>query len=319
MTMKDLARLANVSVSAVSKAFSGAEDISEDTKKHIFEVAKEHGCYNKFYKGKYPKPIIAIICPELLGSHYSSIVEYLKDVIEQGGGIALVSTDNFDNDKKLELVEYYSEYLQVDGIIVISMCKANKEFSTPIVALFNSADERVDAVQVELKHGIEKAIELFGQLGHRNIAFAGEGHTHAKAKIFEEKCRREHLHGLIFESSERFEKAGVDCAKQILAAEDKCTAILCAYDDIAVGAIKHLKREGFNIPEDFSVIGIDNISVSEYMECALTTVDEHKASVCDIAWKLLQKKIKNKYYRPKKKYVFEADLIVRDSVGKAKQ
>ena len=50
--MRELAKLANVSVSTVSKAFSNAADVNEKTKNHIFEIAKENGCYGKFYKGK---------------------------------------------------------------------------------------------------------------------------------------------------------------------------------------------------------------------------------------------------------------------------
>ena len=50
MTMRELAALANVSVSTVSKAFHDAEDVSEETKVHIFEVAKKYGCFGKYYK-----------------------------------------------------------------------------------------------------------------------------------------------------------------------------------------------------------------------------------------------------------------------------
>ncbi len=63
MTMRELAKLANVSVSTVSKAFSETDDISEETKNHIFKIARNTGCYGKFYKGKYSKKVIAIICP----------------------------------------------------------------------------------------------------------------------------------------------------------------------------------------------------------------------------------------------------------------
>ena len=58
MTMNELAKLANVSVSTVSKAFSDADDVSEDTKDLVFAIAKEQGCFGKFYKGKYHKKII---------------------------------------------------------------------------------------------------------------------------------------------------------------------------------------------------------------------------------------------------------------------
>ena len=58
ITMRELAKLCNVSISTVSKAFLDADDVSSNTKKHIFEIAKENGCYGKFYKGKYHKKIM---------------------------------------------------------------------------------------------------------------------------------------------------------------------------------------------------------------------------------------------------------------------
>ena len=68
MTMRELARLANVSVSTVSKAFADADDVCRETKEHIFRIARETGCYGKFYKGKYSKKIYAIICSELISN-----------------------------------------------------------------------------------------------------------------------------------------------------------------------------------------------------------------------------------------------------------
>ena len=57
MTLRELAKLANYSVSTVSKAFHGAEDISESTREEIFKIAREHGCFGKYYKEKYQKKI----------------------------------------------------------------------------------------------------------------------------------------------------------------------------------------------------------------------------------------------------------------------
>ena len=83
MTMRELAKLCNVSISTVSKAFLDADDVSSNTKKHIFEIAKENGCYGKFYKGKYHKKIIGVICPELEGLYYTGFITELKRLMEK--------------------------------------------------------------------------------------------------------------------------------------------------------------------------------------------------------------------------------------------
>ena len=63
MTLSKLARLANVAVSTASKAFSMSDDINEQTREEIFRVARENGCFKKFFNAKYPKFVIALICP----------------------------------------------------------------------------------------------------------------------------------------------------------------------------------------------------------------------------------------------------------------
>lgn len=318
MTMRELAKLANVSVSAVSKAFSDAKDISLDTKTHIFKIAKEHGCYGKFYKGKYPKRIIAVVCPELQGTHYSTYIEILQNIIESNGGIMLVSTYHFDSTKQLELIEYYSAYLQVDGIIVFNMSPTDKSFDTPIVSLCGSGNKNVDEIALDINSAMSKAIKLLYDLGHKNIAFASEPLTKSKANMFLSHLKSNSDFKTVFESKERFEKAGTDCAEQILSSPTPFSAIICAYDDIAFGVIKHLTEQGIRIPEDISVIGFDNISVTEYLQTSLTTIDTHYEKMCNAAWNLLCKKIENKYYKIKKPISFTAELIVRDSVAKAK-
>ena len=105
MTMAQLAKLAGVSVSTVSKAFKDADDVSADTKQKIFAIAKEYGCYGKFYKSKFHKKIFAIIFPEIESAYYNDYVRRLQGIIEKNDGIVLMSTDNFDDNKQAELIE----------------------------------------------------------------------------------------------------------------------------------------------------------------------------------------------------------------------
>ena len=65
MTIQKLAKLAGVSAGTVSKAFSGSSEIPEKTRNHIFEVAKQNNCFEKYYKIKYSKKVVAVICPEV--------------------------------------------------------------------------------------------------------------------------------------------------------------------------------------------------------------------------------------------------------------
>ena len=318
MTMKELAKLCNVSVSTVSKAFSDTEDISKNTKELIFETAQKYGCYGKFYKHKYPKKIIAIICPELNSSYYSIFVKELQKLIEGNNGICVISSFDFNAKKQAELIEYYASYLKVDGIIVFSLMQnIKKGYETPIVSLFSSIDNAVDSVNIDMKSAINEAIKTLKLYGHKKIAFLGEQFTKGKEDSFKSAIEE---YGIIdahiVKSNYRFEKAGADGVNQLLNQTKNFTAIICAYDNIAFGAIKELKRNGYKVPDDISVIGIDNIASSEYTETSLTSIDNHPTDICSIAWDLLQKKLKNKYFKAKQNIIIKPQLIIRESLKK---
>lgn len=315
--MKELAKLCNVSVSTVSKAFSNTEDISSDTKKLIFETAKKEGCYGKFYKHKYPKRIIAIICPEIASNYYSIFIEELQRLIESDNGICVISSYNFCSEKKYELIEYYSSYITVDGIIVIgSVENLKKGCDVPIVSLFSDKCNFVDSVSTDIEFAINEAVETLISYGHKKIAFIGEPLTESKALYFKNstknKCNNEFI---IIQSDQRFEKAGVDGVRHLLSKSQDFTAIICAYDNIAFGAIKELKTRGFKVPEDISVIGIDNICLSEFTETSLTSIDTKPSDICTLAWDLLCKKFKNKYFRINQSIVVKPQLIIRESIA----
>ena len=319
MTMRELAKLANVSVSTVSKAFHGGKDISEETRAHIFATAKQYCCYGTFYQGKYHKKVIAIICPELAGDYYSTFTEFLQGMIEGAGCIAVLSTDHFQATRQEELIEYYSEYLRVDGILVFDLqVKLKKGHTTPIVSLYSAQNAAVDCVGIDVESAIFDAIGLLQELGHRKIAFLGERLTTLKARYFHHAASQLLPdEPLIITSKYRFEKAGEDGISQLNDHPD-ITALICAYDNIAFGAIKALEARGLRIPQDMSVIGIDNAPLGQYSSIALTTIDTKPEEVCTVAWELLQKKMESPYYKSTQSISIRSGLIVRDSTGPVK-
>ena len=78
ITLSRIAKLAHVSVSTVSKAFSMSPEVSEQTREMIFDIAKDHGCFKKYYKAKYPKHVIAVLCPEFKSRLYSQALSNLQ-------------------------------------------------------------------------------------------------------------------------------------------------------------------------------------------------------------------------------------------------
>lgn len=320
MTMKELAKLAGVSVPTVSKAFSGAKDINEKTRERIFELARQTGCYNKYYKGKYPQKIIAIICHEIISNYYVDFIDRLRQKIEEAGDIALIATDDFLAEKQADLIDYFSSYLKVDGIIVFDLkAKLKKNHIIPLVALFSGKDERVDTVFVDARTAIKDAVALLWDYGHRNIAFIGENLTKSKNEMFVKAMRMiSGRSGFLIQSNKRFEAAGEEGVDRLVEQFPDCTAIICAYDNIALGAVKRLQSYGKSVPADLSVIGIDDIGMSRYAETSLTTMGVDADEVCRLVFELLQRKLKNPYYKMMEKIQVKNELIIRQSVRKIK-
>lgn len=318
MTQRELAKLANVSFSTVSKAFNNSDDISEETKNHIFRIAKQYGCYGEFFKGKYHKKIIAIICPEIVSSYYAEFIKYFQMLIEKDGDIPIISSDNFDKNTSDELIEYYASYMKVEGMIVFGLKgELKKGYNVPIVSVFPATESSIDTVKVSFMGAVFEVVKILTDYGHKKIAFIGEKLTSSKAELYKKAMKNIGNSNInIIESEYRFEKAGEDGIQRLLASGDGCTAVICAYDNIAFGAIKELKRAGLRVPDDVSVVGIDNINTGKYTEPSLTTMDSNPKEVCTAAWNILKEKIKNPYFQSRKNIVIDSKIIIRESIGR---
>lgn len=324
MNLNTLAKLAGVSVATVSKAFSGSGEISEETKNKIFEIAKANGVYDRYNKNKFDKKVIAVICPELKSNYYSSFITTLDREISACGGIMTVSVTNFSAEREQELIAYYSSYCKADGIICIGMHAENeKTEGTPVVGLFASKKTRcIDVVKSNTYKALEDAVMYLKGCGHTEIGFVGEALTVGKQEMFKDCLRRaaipvidEYIHISDF----RFEEAGVNTIENWLRSGKKMpTAIIAAYDYIAIGVIKALKNAGIRVPEDISVIGMDDINVVPYLETPLSSIRNNTEFACRAAAELIMKKIENKYYIQKEPIIIPSEFVIRASSGKRK-
>lgn len=322
MNMKSIAKQAGVSLSTVSKAFSGSKEISEKTRQHVFDVAKQQGLFDTYSKNTFHKKVIGVICPELISDYYTAILTALNREIEAHNCIMNLSISNFKADSIEELFSYYSAYCNVDGVIVISARGdlKNPQLIPAVTLLSSGVYEGFDRISFDLYPSIEKAVFLLKELGHRDIAFCGEGLTLERLSSFEKAMRKAVLpiHSKwVRTSSKRFEAAGEEIVQAWLAEGALPTAIIAAYDYIAIGMIKTLKENGIRIPEEISIIGIDDIPLAPYLEKSLSSIRTHAEEICQKAVEIIVKKIDNQYYRSRQNILIPTELIIRDSIGPA--
>ncbi len=263
MTLSKLAKLANVSVSVVSKAFSGRDDVSESMREHVFEIAREHGCFQQFYHVPYDKPVVAVIFPELTSHFYIKYLEILKTQLEENGYTVLLSISNFDVQMEEELVRYYTEHTKIDALISFgNRAKLLKNSETVFISFSATAESQFGChIARDLRMGIDEALKKLYSLGHRRVAFVGEPFTTSQKVIIKEELEAlgfDTSPELIYCSLHRYSKAGNDGARKLWALENKPTAVFGAYGYITQGLIEEFEKMGVKIPEDISVISMDN-------------------------------------------------------------
>ena len=184
-TLKDIAEIAGVNVSTVSKALRDSSDINEDTKLRIAKIAKGLGYKYEVVKRKSNNTelgTIGVICPEITSNYYSQIVSILEEEIKKEGFFCIIGFTNFEKESE----KYYLKNLYnagVQGIIFISessdlnetLIEYKKSTSIPLVLIAqNTETQDFDCIKIDDEYGVRLAVEYLIQSGHRDIGYIGD-------------------------------------------------------------------------------------------------------------------------------------------------
>ena len=293
MTLSKLAKLANVSVSTASKAFAGSPEVNRETGEMIFSVAKAHGCFKKFYNVKYPKLVIALIAPEFQSGLYVRYLSLLQQELEAQGCELCVSTTNFSREREQELLEYYYRHANVDGILIIGMKNVPGEnYEIPVVALCPSSPVE-KGICTDLLPAFRESLAYLKGKGVRSIGFIGEELTAPKEQQFRmlmEEARLPLDPNLIVRSG-RQEQGGYDAMERLFAENRLPRAVICAYDRLALGAIRCILDHGLSVPEDIAVLGMDDMQEAPWLNPPLASISASVEAICRLAAETVLKKI----------------------------
>ena len=322
MNLKMLAERAGTSVSTVSKAFSCSREISAETRERIFRLAREAGCFEKYYKGQSERPTIALLFPELESEYYCRQVAALEREIALAGGVTVCAVTSFDTAKTVDLFSEMVYRMRVDGVVLIGSVKGVKNpDGVPLVVLGGDVkscpEARAIGVGVQTEGAIREAVSYLKENGHRNVGFIGEPLTAGKCEEFRRAMRKAGLavrDEHIVSDASRFEEGGYEAMRRILDAGEPPSAILAAYDHMAIGAIRALCDKGYRVPEDVSLIGIDDLTATRYLETPLTSLRLCYEEIAGEVAELILHLARDRAYRPKELPSVGARLCIRSSV-----
>ncbi|MFA3783711.1 LacI family DNA-binding transcriptional regulator [Melioribacteraceae bacterium 4301-Me] len=327
-TIKEIARLANVSIATVSRALSGSPKVKEETRQLILKIAKELN-YNpnllarNFVKGK--SNLIALILPDITDEFFSEIIRGVDDTAFLSGYYTMVISSH-KNRSLVEsihtimgaglvggailLIPFLSkeikEALNHERIPFVIISSDNSQNSYSMVSIDNYG-AAYSMTEYLIKKGYTKIAHISGPADNNDAISRKQGYIDA-CKDNQIKLKKNWLVDGNFTM-----ESGNSACKVLLDLKEKPEVIFAANDMMALGCYEVIQERGLKIPKDIGVTGFDDILLSKYLNPPLTTVKVHINELGITAAELLLNKMGSQSYAANRKVKVSAELIVRKS------
>jgi DNA-binding LacI/PurR family transcriptional regulator len=286
-SIKDVAREAGVSTATVSHVINKTRFVSEEVRERV-ERAIERFQYHpnaharSLASGK--SRIIGLVISDISNPFFPELVKAIETAAFERGYDVILSNTNYETERASHYVRRFIER-KVAGVAVMTseMDQALVEMlvrrDVPAVFLDSGETGRdISNLRVDYASGIRQSIEHLVALGHRDIAFIG-GTAHFRSARRRREAFRAAMREHFPQSSERiFEgnfkiEGGRRAASQILREKDLPTAVVCANDLMAIGAMHEFHAAGLKVPREISIVGFDDIAFAGLSQPSLTTVN----------------------------------------------
>jgi len=328
ITIKDIAKMAKVSHTTVSRALNNSPFINQETKDRILEIAQRLN-----YVPNFNAKSLVLQKSHNIGLFFSTISDGTSSGFFHETVIGVNKVLGNKYNLLVQGIDDYSDYLSLDnsrfdGIIIMSQMDSDNAFiykviekSIPLVILNREAniDSVVNILAAE-KEGAYSALKYLVGKGHKDIAIleGKEGFISAVNRkdgylqaLIENKIeiKQEYMVGGNYDI-----ESGYQGMRKLLSLPDVPTAVFCSNDNMAVGAMKAIHESGLKVPEDISIIGFDNSEFCKYVTPALTTVKKPiKEMSTEGAGKLMDM-LEGREVKGERIYI-STELVIRESVA----
>lgn len=333
-TIKDIAKIAKVSPTAVSMAINNRQGVSVKTRRKILKIAKNLNYYpNYIAKSLISKRSysIGLIVTNIADPFYPELARGIEEkAIGLGYNLVLCNTN-----RSLEVEKRSIEMLQskgVDGIILATVTKNDPHIKSLIEERFPfvlinrlsmdpSFANKMDYVVLDNFAGGYLGVEHFYKLGHDKIAIiTGDLNTSTAIKRTEGVKKAFMDYGLkltpeLLVECGYMRKPAYQAAKHLLTLKNHPTAFFAQDDNMALGIREAVLESGLRIPEDIALMGFDDIDMASLIGIELTTISQNKYEMGVMGVKILVDKIEKKTPNMVNKVVLEARLMIRKTCG----
>jgi LacI family transcriptional regulator len=298
MNIQDLAATLKLSVSTVSKALNGREDVSPATRKRVLEAAERHGfspdpVARRLRRQSTDTIAFVVSAPQTSFAHpfFLEMLVGVNEAMDDSGYQVIVASSR-SVEAEIDVFKRLIERQRVDGLLFGRTRRHDERISyllerdIPFVA-FGRSETSNDYPYLDIDHYVvgRSGCARFIALGHRRIAL-----IHAPEYLMFSHLERVGYEEALRAAGIRFEKAlcveaamtedsGAYAVRRLLELPDPPTAIVCSHDLIAIGVMRGIAETGRVPGRDVGVIGGDNHPIGRYVQPALTTfsAETHRA------------------------------------------
>ncbi len=338
VTLKDLARELNLSLSTVSRALQNSETISKKTRKRVLAVADQLGYFPNSMASSLRKSksnLIGIIVPRISIYFHSRVISGVEEIAFKNGYNVVICQSNDSYEREVANTQALLAN-RVGGVIACLALetKDNKhfmrfaKFDTPLV-FFDRVCQNFacNKVVIDDFKAAYKATQHLINIGCKRIAhvagYQGTNIFRARLEGYKAALRDNNVQNLddyIIEIKNLNYTEGYLCLSRLFTLKPPPDGVFCANDDTAVGIIQGAKANGIKVPENCAVVGFSNYPVSTIVEPTLTTIDDRAIEMGQAAAKLLLQQIEDKSdFESSQTIIIETDLIVRNSTNRSGQ
>lgn len=291
VSIRDVAREVGVSITTVSRALNGYSDVSEKTKKKILEAVRRLDYApdaNARSMGGKAEPTIALLTSELKekdenGFVYGMINGLFQQCSVLGCEFMLLVT-NVVKQEKLSFMQLCKKK-NLSGVVVTGLRTGdpyykevmNSDIPCALIDIKASGKYQCN-ITIDNVKASQKAVEYLIGLGHKKIGMingqkiaevSGERYSGYVTALLNAKIP---LHLEYMRYGDFVEDTALEQTKKLMEKHPEITALFCASDVMAIGAIRALEEMGLRVPEDVSVLGFDDIPIAKYVYNGITTV-----------------------------------------------
>ncbi|MBO9128716.1 LacI family DNA-binding transcriptional regulator [Bacillus sp. 165] len=326
-TIEDVAKLAGLSRTTVSRVINNHPYVSDDKKKRVLLAMNTLGFVPNSAARRLRNQkteTIAVLVPRVTNPFFSKLIESLEMAASEYNYKLIICQTRYSSEKELEYLQLLSTK-QVDGIILCSLQndwgKIEPFLQHGPIVLCNEYTEEAEIPTVKFNQieGAYTATKHLLEQGHRRLLFCSGSEEsmvvqHRKRgflrAVAEYKQQVEYIEFL--ENAYEIED-GRNIFHKITSMKKSPTAVFAGGDEVAAGIISEAKRHQWNVPEQLAIVGFDNQLLSEITEPTITTVCQPVDKMANKVIELMIEKIHTKRYRQKEVHEFDLELKIKGS------